>query len=43
MTDSEILRYETKKFGKIWQVVRVWYGGWFPVNPVKGVDFRGRD
>jgi len=41
--DTVVMRYETKKHNKVWQVVRVWYDGWFPDTPVTGMDFRGHN
>lgn len=33
----EIRGSKNKRF-----VARVWYDGYFPVNPVKGIDFKDR-
>lgn len=37
------LKYETRRYKGKFVVMRVWYNGWFPLNPVKGFDIRGKD
>lgn len=39
---AKVLTYEVKKYKGKLQLVRMWHDGWFPAEPVAGVDFRSK-
>lgn len=40
--EIDCLKFETRKYKGKMVVMRVWYNGWFPLNPVEGLDIRAK-
>lgn len=40
--DSKYMKYETRTYKGKQVVMRVWYDGWYPLNPVDGLDIRAK-
>lgn len=42
LEEIDFLKYETRNHNGKQVVMRVWYDGWFPLNPVEGLDIRAK-